>query len=79
MKHRISAFVTVGVAGFLIQIASLALMTTVAGWPYEPATAVAVQLAVLHNFIWHVMYLLFNLFSQDAPWRSLPANLSRSR
>jgi len=53
MKHRISAFVTVGVAGFLIQIASLALMTTVAGWPYEPATAVAVQLAVLHNFIWH--------------------------
>jgi putative flippase GtrA len=53
MKHRISAFVTVGAVGFLIQIASLALMTTAAGWPYEPATAVAVQLAVLHNFFWH--------------------------
>src|SRR5262245_53611128 len=53
MKHRISAFITVGMAGFLLQIASLTLMTTAAGWPYEPATAVAVQLAVIHNFIWH--------------------------
>lgn len=53
MKRRISAFVTVGAVGFLIQLASLALMTTAAGWPYGPATAVAVQLAVVHNFIWH--------------------------
>ena len=53
MSRRISAFVTVGAVGFLIQLASLALMTTGAGWPYEPATAVAVQLAVMHNFIWH--------------------------
>ena len=53
MKRRISAFVTVGTVGFLIQLASLALMTTAAGWPYEPATAVAVQLAVIHNFFWH--------------------------
>jgi len=53
MRRRISAFVTVGAVGFLIQLASLALMTTAAGWPYEPATAVAVQIAVIHNFIWH--------------------------
>jgi putative flippase GtrA len=53
VKHRISAFVTVGAIGFVLQIGSLALMTAVAGWPYEPATAVAVQLAVLHNFAWH--------------------------
>jgi putative flippase GtrA len=53
VKRRVSAFVTVGMVGFLIQLAALALMTTAAGWPYEPATAVAVQLAVIHNFIWH--------------------------
>lgn len=53
MSRRISVFATVGAVGFLIQLASLALMTTAVGWPYEPATAVAVQLAVMHNFIWH--------------------------
>lgn len=53
MRKRVSAFAAVGAIGFLIQLASLALMTTAAGWPYGPATAVAVQLAVLHNFIWH--------------------------
>jgi len=53
MRGRVSAFITVGAIGFLIQLGSLALMTTAAGWPYEPATAVAVQLAVLHNFVWH--------------------------
>jgi putative flippase GtrA len=53
VKTRVSAFVAVGAIGFVIQLGALALMTMAAGWPYEPATAIAVELAVLHNFLWH--------------------------
>jgi putative flippase GtrA len=53
MNRRLPAFITVGAIGFLIQLGSLALMTMVVGWPYEPATAIAVELAVVHNFWWH--------------------------
>ena len=53
MKGRVPAFVAVGAIGFLLQLGSLAFLTMVAGWPYGPATASAVQLAVIHNFLWH--------------------------
>jgi putative flippase GtrA len=53
MTPRLQAFVTVGAIGFLLQIAALALLTMAVGWPYEPATVVAVELAVIHNFVWH--------------------------
>lgn len=53
MKTRVPAFIIVGAIGFVLQLVSLALLTTAVGWPYEPATAVAVELAVLHNFWWH--------------------------
>jgi putative flippase GtrA len=49
---RIGAFVAVGAVGFLIQLAVLAALLA-AGWPYLPSTAVAVEAAVLHNFLWH--------------------------
>jgi putative flippase GtrA len=49
---RIGAFVAVGAAGFLIQMAVLAALLA-AGWRYLPATAVAVEAAVLHNFLLH--------------------------
>lgn len=53
MKTRFSAFIVVGAIGFLVQIGAIALMTMVAGWRYGPATAIAVELAVVHNFLWH--------------------------
>lgn len=53
MTRRLRLFVGVGAIGFLVQLGSLALMTTVAGWSYQLATALAVELAVLHNFLWH--------------------------
>ena len=53
MTGRVPAFVTVGAIGFLLQLGSLAFLTMVVGWPYGPATAIAVQLAVMHNFLWH--------------------------
>jgi putative flippase GtrA len=52
-RSRIAAFASVGVMGFTIQLATLAALTWLAGWPYLPATCVAVEAAVLHNFVWH--------------------------
>jgi putative flippase GtrA len=49
---RIAAFVAVGAVGFLIQLGILAALLA-AGCPYLPATAAAVEAAVLHNFLWH--------------------------
>ena len=46
-------FFSVGVLGFLVQTAALAVLMSVAHWAWLPATLVAVELAVLHNFFWH--------------------------
>ena len=44
---------TVSAAGFVVQLALLGLLTEVAHWRVVWATAVAVEVAVLHNFVWH--------------------------
>jgi putative flippase GtrA len=46
-------FVAVGAIGFLLQIASLAALTSLAHWAWLPATFVSVELTLLHNFLWH--------------------------
>jgi putative flippase GtrA len=46
-------FVAVGALGFVVQLGALAALTTLAHWSWLPATAVAVELAVVHNFVWH--------------------------
>ncbi|MGH9672906.1 MAG: GtrA family protein [Bryobacteraceae bacterium] len=46
-------FYTVGGLGIVVQLAVLALLKTGAGMHYLMATAVAVEAAVLHNFLWH--------------------------
>jgi len=50
---RGAAFLVVGAIGFVVQIASLAALTSVARWHWFAATIVSVELAVVHNFIWH--------------------------
>ena len=50
---RRAAFGAVGAIGFGVQIAAVAWLTRVVGWADGPATAAAVALAVLHNFLWH--------------------------
>ena len=52
MRGRFLRFNIVGVAGFLLQVGVLALLVYV-GAHYLVATAVAVEAAVLHNFLWH--------------------------
>jgi putative flippase GtrA len=39
--------------GFVLQLLALWALTSLAGWPWLPATAAAVELAVVHNFVWH--------------------------
>ena len=47
------AFNCVGALGVLVQLGALWLLTAALGWNYLPATLAAVELAVLHNFVWH--------------------------
>jgi len=51
--RRIAAFATVGGLGFLLQLATLECLASWAEWQPLPATAAAVELAVLHNLWWH--------------------------
>ncbi len=46
-------FSTVGGMGIVVQLAALAALKSALGLHYLTATAVAVELAVLHNFAWH--------------------------
>jgi putative flippase GtrA len=52
-RMRPSRFLAVGLLGFLVQIAALAALTSLAHWTWLPATLVSVELAVIHNFFWH--------------------------
>jgi putative flippase GtrA len=62
-------FNTVGAIGIVVQLAALALYRSVLGVPYLAATALAVETAVLHNFIWHERWT----------WKDRPAGERLSR
>jgi putative flippase GtrA len=51
--RRWRIFNLVGLVGFSVQLLTLFFLKSVAGLDYRVATACAVQIAVLHNFIWH--------------------------
>jgi putative flippase GtrA len=57
------SFNSVGAIGVAVQLSVLALLVHVAGLHYLAATAIAVETAVLHNFIWH----------QRWTWRDRPS------
>jgi putative flippase GtrA len=46
-------FNAVGAMGIVVQTAALALFKGALGMPLMAATALAVEAAVLHNFVWH--------------------------
>jgi putative flippase GtrA len=74
--RRVTRFVTVGVFGFVLQITALALLTSAAHWPWLPATLVAVELAVIHNFLWHERWTWIDRF-EGRPESSLTRRQSR--
>src|SRR5581483_12486383 len=49
-------FNLVGAIGIVVQLGVLEALTAGFHLPYLPATALAVEAAVLHNFIWHERY-----------------------
>lgn len=49
-------FNLVGAIGFAVQLAALALFVSGLRMNYLVATALAVEVAVLHNFVWHELY-----------------------
>jgi putative flippase GtrA len=51
--RRFGAFATVGALGFALQLAALAFLTSIAHWSWLPATLVSVELAIVHNYLWH--------------------------
>ena len=49
-------FNLVGAMGMVVQLAALAVISRCAPGHYLYASAAAVELAVLHNFVWHVHF-----------------------
>jgi len=53
MFLRFVRFNVVGVMGVAVQLAALMLLVSGLGVHYLPGTAIAIELSVLHNFLWH--------------------------
>lgn len=53
MTPRLLSFFMVGVVGFIVQTAVLTVLTSLGHWPIALATALAIETAVLTNFVWH--------------------------
>ena len=52
LRHWVK-FNAVGAIGIVVQLAALAILKSLLHVEYLLATALAVEIAVLHNFIWH--------------------------
>jgi putative flippase GtrA len=57
----------VGAVGIVVQMGAFALFKDALGIHYLPATALAVEAAVLHNFVWHERFT----------WKDLPRGTAR--
>ncbi|HEV2214318.1 MAG TPA: GtrA family protein [Terracidiphilus sp.] len=53
---RWGRFNLVGVLGMVLQLVTLALLNRTSGGHFLLATAAAVELTLLHNFVWHLHY-----------------------
>lgn len=53
---RWGKFTLVGVAGMAVQLGFLALLSCAMPGHYMVATAAAIEIALLHNFVWHLHY-----------------------
>ena len=53
---RWGKFNLVGAIGMVVQLAALALFNRLAAGHYLYASAAAVELTLLHNFVWHLHY-----------------------
>lgn len=70
MLVRWGKFNAVGLVGFALQLGVLWLLARVIGMQYLVATAVAVEISLLHNFVWHETWTWKGLAVEDR-WRRL--------
>ncbi len=64
--RRWLVFNVVGALGFVVQLAALTLFMGALQWGYLPATVLAVETAVVHNFMWHERWTWAD--RQDPGW-----------
>ena len=69
-------FNAVGAIGIAVQLAALALLKSCLGMNYLLATALAVEAAVLHNFVWHERFTWADRPTTDRFKRLLKFNLT---
>jgi len=72
LRRRAVAFAAIGAMGFAVQLAAFVALVHGADLHYAPASALAVEMAVLHNFLWHERWTW-----ADRPVASLAARLAR--
>ncbi len=72
LGRRAVAFAAIGALGFAVQLAAFVALVSGAGLHYALASALAVEAAVLHNFLWHERWTW-----ADRPAASLAARLAR--
>ena len=69
LSERLLKFSVAGLAGFVVQVAALWLLVTFTTLHYVVATAVAVEVAILVNFVWHERWT----------WQDRPSATCRER
>ena len=52
MTRRLLPFIVIAALGFAVQVGAMVLLQR-AGLPFALSTVVAVECAVVHNFLWH--------------------------
>lgn len=68
-------FNAVGAVGIAVQLGALALFRSGLGLPLDAATALAVEVAVIHNFFWHERWTWQD--RQGGTWRDTAMRLAR--
>jgi putative flippase GtrA len=66
MNSRWTRFVTIGLLGFLLQVSAFGVLTSRLHWTWLASTVLSVELAVIHNFVWHMRWT----------WRDRPGHWS---
>lgn len=70
--RRWLAFNAVGAMGVAVQLVTLVALTEAAGLDYRVATVLAVETAILHNFLWHERWTWRDRVSAGpGPWARL--------
>ena len=64
-------FNLVGAMGVVVQLAALALLNRCAPGHYLVASAAAVELTLLHNFVWHMNYTWRDRRDGSPVWQQL--------